>query len=716
MIKQYSQCDPVAGCGIIYPVDLNNCPKCGTPEAFSNKIKADPSFYIYDLETYPNIFSMGLYHPVTGTYWDFEASDRKNELHLLQQTLHALSKSKAHLIGFNNQFFDYPLIHLIMTRGAQSLNYYDLYNAAQEIIHSDDRWGHIVWPDQEIIKQIDLFKINHFDNQARSTSLKELEFNMESKNIIDLPYPVGTVLDDHAKDVLLDYQKNDVTETHKFALSCMDKIQFRQELSEKLDKDFLKHNDTKIGKDFFIMELEKEHPFITKEKVNGQWVKRQTHRDQIALKDIIFNYITFSHPEFIRVKQWLEQQVITETKGVFAELSAVIDGFKYDFGTGGIHGSVESATVVSDDQYAIIDVDVASYYPNLAIVNNLYPEHLGETFCRIYKDLYLQRKNYTKQQAENGMLKLALNGVYGDSNNPYSPFLDPAFTMSITINGQLLLCMLADYLRCVPELRMIQINTDGLTFKLPRNQIALVKEICKAWEAQTLLELEYVEYNRMFIRDVNSYIAEGVDGKLKRKGAYAHVTDYHKANSREVEWHKDHSELIKPKAAEAVLVRGEDLEQFIVNHPHDHDFMLRTKPPRTNKVIMEVEKATFDGMKTERIEHQRVTRYYVSKEGGYLFKLAPPVKGMSVGVYCKKQGVSWSTYHKIMSEIPEHTWDERIHTKNKSKYKERKTAYCKGWKVTECNDLSTFDRSNVNYEYYIAEAKKLIDPIKSRVI
>lgn len=717
MIKTYRRCEKTTGCGLHFDEKLTSCPKCGNPDWATTTVKLDPSFYVFDIETYPNLFSIGLYHFMTDQYWSFECSPRRNDLGHVIKFLQTLHQTKAHLIGFNNQHFDYPVIHFLINNFHHGVDHRHLYDKAQQIITSNDRWGHIVWPDQELIKQIDLFKIMHFDNNARSTSLKIIEFNMEADSVQDLPFPVGTMLTDEQKDVTVNYMKNDVMNTADFALACMDKIQFRQELGVKLNKDFLKHNDTKIGKDFFIMELEKHTPNITKEKIGGRTVKRQTIRDHVNLNDVILPSINFSHPEFIRVNDWLKQQTITETKGVFKGLSATVDGFTYDFGTGGIHGSIESSTVVSDDKYAIIDIDVASYYPNLAIANRFYPEHLGETFCDIYLDLYNQRKGYDKKRAENGMLKLALNGVYGDSANEYSPFLDIKYTMSITVNGQLLLCLLADYLRCVRSLKMIQINTDGLTFKLLRSDIPLMREVCKMWERLTKLELEEAEYSRMFIRDVNSYIAEKASDKsLKRKGAYCHLTDFHHPNSREVEWHKDHSALIVPKAAEAVLVRGEDLETFITNHEHSYDFMLRTKPPKSNKVIIETEQATFSGMKTVTEEQQRVTRYYVSKTGGYLFKVAPPVKGMREGDFKKATGVSDHQYHKIMSEIPPNTWDERIHTKNKSKYKERKTAYCKGWKVTECNDLSKFERGNVDYGYYIAEAQKLITDVKKNVI
>lgn len=36
------------------------------------------------------------------------------------------------------------------------------------------------------------------------------------------------------------------------------------------------------------------------------------------------------------------------------------------------------------------------------------------------------------------------------------------------------------------------------------------------------------------------------------------------------------------------------------------------------------------------------------------------------------------------------------------------------WRVTECNDIKKFDWSNVNYDYYVREAEKLVNPLKRK--
>ena len=78
-----------------------------------------------------------------------------------------------------------------------------IYKWAQEQIESmRGEFANTVKQKIDIFPQIDLFKIHHFDNKAKSTSLKMLEFNMKSHNIEDLPFPVGHALTEAEMDVL----------------------------------------------------------------------------------------------------------------------------------------------------------------------------------------------------------------------------------------------------------------------------------------------------------------------------------------------------------------------------------------------------------------------------------------------------------------------------------------------------------------------------------
>jgi hypothetical protein len=612
--------------------------------------------YIYDIETFPNVFTLAVEHADAPIKWSFEISDWRNDSREIVAFLQYLKDTNARMVGFNNLGFDYPVLHTLIRMGHSDAN--TLYQKAMSIIHSqddDNRWAHTVNPSDRFVEQIDLFKIHHFDNKARATSLKVLEFNMRSDNIEDLPFPVGTVLTQQQVPVLKNYNAHDVGETKAFYHHTLEMIRFREELTRKYDRDFMNHNDTKIGKDYFIMKLEEAGVSCYDFGPSGR-TPRQTKRPVIHLKDAILPWIEFEQPEFTRVLDWLKAQSITETKGVFNDLTATINGFTFVFGLGGIHGSVESEVIESDGEHIIVDLDVTSYYPNLAITNGFYPAHLGKEFVSIYKHLFEQRKQYPKKSAESAMLKLALNGVYGDSNNRFSVFYDPLYTMTITLNGQLLLCLLAEGLMLIPGLRLIQVNTDGLTVRVPRQHKMLVDLARAAWQERTGLNLEEAVYKRMSIRDVNSYLAEYEDGTVKRKGAYEY----------NVGWHQNAGGLVIPKVAEKVLVEGAPIRETVEQWPEIMDFMLRAKVPRSSHFAIER-----DGVTSQL---QNTTRYYIAKDGGRLFKWMPPL------------------------------------AKNPGQW--RKIGVESGWGVQVCNDIKDAGKLPVDFDYYIQEVEKLCLSLK----
>ena len=661
---------------------------------------------IYDIETYPDTYTIGLMHTVTKQQWLFEISDRRNDIVLMCRFLDEMKRQNCRMVGYNNIGFDYPVIHFIYQNSKACITVADIYNKAMSIINAPHhaRFAHMVWESDWIVPQIDLYKIHHFDNVAKATSLKVLEFNMGMKNIEDLPFDVGISLNDEQKDVLISYMWHDIKATDMFYDRTKSQIKMREGLTESFGKNMMNMSDVKIGETILVTEMEQQG-IKCFEYVDNKKKKRQTERDSIDLNQVIFPYVNFERIEFQNIHNYLAARVIKETKGVFNGLIASVEGIDYKFGTGGIHASVESQVIHTTDTHQIVDVDVASFYPNLAIKNELFPAHLGKEFCDAYLKVYETRKTYAKGTPENGAYKLALNGAYGGSNNEYSPFLDPFYTMSITINGQLLLCMLVEQMLKVPGLRMIQANTDGITYLCPHEYLDHTRSLCRWWEQLTKLELEEELYNRMFIRDVNSYMAEKTNGKLKRIGAYAHVTAEEDPGTRELPYHKDWSARVVAKAAEAALVRGEDIRAFITDHTDIFDFFLRTKVPRSSTLEWGGEQVS------------NIVRYFVSRTGKPLEKVSPPAG--PAGHYKRANKLTDDYYNSVIAEVGEGVWDERIHTKNKSVYEERRIGICTGWNVEVCNDLDDLLlppdggdwTHDINIDWYVQEAEKLVKPL-----
>ena len=649
---------------------------------------------VYDVECLPNYFSLYAADLNSDTEWYFEISEFRQDNHALYAFLAWLRDNDWYAIGFNSVGYDYNLIHAFMTEPV-GFGPERFYAVSQSIIKSTDRFGVTVRPTDRYIKQIDLYKIHHFDNQAKSTSLKTLQVNMRSESVLESEIPFDVPISQADIDrVMIPYNRHDVTETKKFALISMPMIDYRLSMMDQIKGDVINFNDTKIGKQLLEQRLED----VCYTYMGNRRERRQTPRAFIRLSECIFPYVQFQRPEFQRIHQWLWAQTITETKGAFDNVTATLDGFTFHFGTGGIHGSLDRAKLTADDEWAIMDDDVASLYPSIAIVNKLAPEHLGQRFVDEYSRLKEERFKYAKGTPQNSALKLALNGTYGDSNSEYSVFYDPKFTMSITINGQLLLCMLAERLMTVPTLSLIQINTDGVTYRVHRSMLWLVEQIRTDWQKLTMLDLEQVEYNRMWIRDVNNYVAEDVKGKRKLKGAYwtptKHPDDIQ--NASPTAWYKNFSADICAKAAVAHMTDGADIDQFVRSWSVPFDFMLREKTKGGHKLFI------------GETPQQKITRYYVAIQGEPMRKIMPSTHPHREGQFKQARGVADADYNAWHAAYG-NTWSEKIHTKNKSVYEpSRVTNMNAGMMVRECNHIGSFDWSNLDYSYYVEEARKLV--------
>lgn len=670
---------------------------------------------VYDCETFPNVFTLAMetLNQDVSSVW--EISHYRDDRAALFQWFEYLRQTQTPMIGFFSEKFDYPLIHWIFHNPNCTVE--QIYEQSRRLASNFQGFGGTVWERDRFTPQIDLFKIHHFDNKAKTTSLKALQFNMRSPTVVDSPVEFGTMMTAEQVDRdVIPYNKHDVKETKRFAHYSLPAIEFRIGLIGQLGNhplEVLNYNDVKIGSKMFEERLGDQ---LCYDRSSGRKEKRQSPRYRIALGEIIFPYIRFNNPEFQRVLDFMRAQVLTpedledpdapiKTKGVFKGLIAHVGGLDFVFGTGGMHASAEKQRFIATPEWPLRDIDVKALYPSIAIANSLYPEHLGPSFVDIYRGISAERDLHKKGTVQNATLKLANNGPWGQSNNKYSPFYDPKYAMTIPINGQLMICMLAEWLLTVPTIQLIQVNTDGITYRIHRDHMDAAKAIEKQWEAFTCLKLEDADYARMFIRDVNNYIAEPVTPagqneppKYKLKGAYWHPDpfDYAESISKASPpcWYKDLGNIVSIRAANAAMLHGIDPEAYIRAHSDPFDFMCRVKVERGSNLYLGGQPI------------QGTTRYYVARSGSPMTKVSPP-KG-EIGAFKRANKISDQDFNRVMAEIGPGVWDERIHTKNKSKYEMVTTAIEAGWKIAECNDARNFHFDNVDYSYYLNEAKKLI--------
>ena len=118
-------------------------------------------------------------------------------------------------------------------------------------------------------------------------------------------------------------------------------------------------------------------------------------------------------------------------------------------------------------------------------------------------------------------LKLVVNTTYGASLNKYNDLYDPLQGRSTCISGQLFLLELAQHLyKDIPNLRIVQLNTDGIMIEFDDSQYDQVQEILAEWQSRTGFELEEDSIAQIAQKDVNNYVEVQPSGKFKCKGGY----------------------------------------------------------------------------------------------------------------------------------------------------------------------------------------------------
>jgi hypothetical protein len=515
-------------------------------------------------------------------------------------------------VSFNGLAFDSQITEHILMNVEQLIEQDGhtiarfLYGKAQSVIQRTNDGEFAEFSPRDLsIRQIDVFKLNHWDNNAKRSSLKWIQYTMDWKNIIDMPIHHTTKVDASLIDSIINYCINDVRSTKQIMHLSKSQIELRRNLTQEYNIDLFSASEPRISKELFLH-------FLSKQTGIKKWELRQmrTHRNRIVVKDIILPYIEFKTATFQRLLQKFQDVVIfpSETKGGF-KYSIQYKNVKTDYGLGGIHGARATRIYNSDEDMVIMSSDVVSFYPNLAIRNKWAPGHLPqEEFCALYEWFFEERKKISKNDPKNYVYKIILNSTYGLSNDENSFLYDPEFTMRITINGQLSLSMLYEMLtEEIPGAIPLMQNTDGLETMIPREYQDKYMEICARWEEITNLQLEHATYSKIVLGDVNNYIAVTEDGKSKCKGRFEYDN---------LALHKNKSFLIIPKALHAYFVEGIQPEEFIKSNKNIFDFCGGVKIKGDWRFV-EHKISNGDYVANEL---QHTIRYYVSHKGSKIIK------------------------------------------------------------------------------------------------
>lgn len=495
-------------------------------------------------------------------------------------------------------------------------------------------------------------------SKMQRVSLKELAVNVNYPKIQDLPKHFEDYVEKHEVDDIKKYCFNDVGVTKYITQLSKDKLNLRMQIEKEYGINCISKDDVNTGVELF-------KKFYADDTGSDTFKDQRTFRPFMKLADCISDKVVFKSKEFNDLLTTLKNKRITETKGALKH-SVIYGGVKHVYGTGGIHSKDRPGIIQAmNDDEIYMDADVSSLYPSLLIKLGACPAHLkADIFVPRYE--WLRDTRVTAKKAGNMLIadtyKLSLNGTYGNLINQYSWLYDPQAAMTITLNGQLMLSMLSEQLTDA-GIKVDSLNTDGITAIIKKKDLPTYYKICKEWEKHTELELEYANYYKVIRRDVNSYLAWYADdkGKPLYKNGKAVVKEKGFFLS-DVKLGKGFDKPVVKKALKAYFIEGTPVDEFIKNHDNIYDFCMMQKMNVKFQAICNGERL------------QKTNRFYASNAGsaGYLFK------------------------------------QDRATGQKKHVMKDS------GIKIFNDYEAKTMDGYEINYGYYIREAKKLIELIEPR--
>ena len=87
-------------------------------------------------------------------------------------------------------------------------------------------------------------------------------------------------------------------------------------------------------------------------------------------------------------KRWKDATGAIQMEKPSFKLKVKLGDKMYSFGLGGLHSEDEPLIIEADDENALTDIDVSSYYPGLVVKERLAPGHLNAAiFCAVFDGL-----------------------------------------------------------------------------------------------------------------------------------------------------------------------------------------------------------------------------------------------------------------------------------------------------------------------------------------
>lgn len=493
------------------------------------------------------------------------------------------------LVGYNNKGYD-QFIHRAVLSGA----------TPQEIKELNDfiiAEGHHGW-DAPLVKnsQIWFDQFDLMDDVQMGTSLKHIEAHLGLDiRETTVPFDIDRPLTAQEVEDVIFYCKHDVDSTERLLDIRHDYLQTKINLGLRAG--------VSPEKALYCTNAK-----LTALLLKAEKVKRNDGRNYVYPPNLDTDILPQKLLDFYET---IHDETIPDTELFKTSVVIDIDGIPCTFGWGGVHGSVTQTVVEEDDEYAIINKDVSSLYPSLIELYGYLSRNVPdpELFYQIRRERIEAKHRGDKKTAND--FKLPLNTVSGAQENAYNDLYDPLPARSLRISGQLFITDLTLHLlRECPSMRMLNLNTDGVAYKIHKSEVETAEKVAAEWERRTGFELETDHIQKIWIKDVNNLLIRKTDGSVKKVGGC-------------LKWGTDTKGALKinnnytvvKKALLDYLLYDTPPDETVLNCPDIHEFMIIAKAGSSYDAVYQL-------VGGSPVQCQRVNRVYAVDDNtrGTLYK------------------------------------------------------------------------------------------------
>ena len=256
--------------------------------------------------------------------------------------------------------------------------------------------------------------------------------------------------------------------------------------------------------------------------LKAKMIKRDDEREYTIPSNISIDLID---KKILNFFSRIKDNSISDDELFTSKLDYDFHGMPSVLAWGGAHGA--KANFIYDYEKEpneiVINEDFASLYPHLLALPtyNFISRNIQDKnayYNTLKHRLQLKKEGKKEEQLP---LKLILNTTYGCQNNKYNDLYDPRGARGTCISGQLLISELTERIYSIGDVELVQLNTDGLMVKLPKNKLEEYYKVSNEFSKKCGIELEYDIIYKIVQRDVNNYCmiyGNEESKKIKAKG------------------------------------------------------------------------------------------------------------------------------------------------------------------------------------------------------